>query len=265
MQLQIASHLVFNLPVSTDVLLQIEAAPIPEQAVTGPLMLLTPTEHTARVPADEAIGDRVWLRARGQVRADYTATVEITRAVPEIAGLPQLPAHLLPGPAIPYLFSSRYCQATSFETLVQDDFGATEGGARVLAIRDWIAAHFTYTSGSSGPETTALDSYVERRGVCRDYAHVLIALARASGIPARYASVYAPNVTPQDFHAVAEVFLAEPDEQGGAWHLIDATGMAHAGEMAKIGVGRDAADVSFLTSFGQSELLDKEVSVTIAG
>jgi transglutaminase-like putative cysteine protease len=100
--------------------------------------------------------------------------------------------------------------------------------------------------------------------VCRDYAHVLIVLARAAAIPARYVSGYAPQVDPQDFHAVAEVFLGDSKGPGGSWHLVDATGMARAGEIAKIGIGRDAADVSFLTSFGTIEMVTQEVEVTIA-
>ncbi len=83
----------------------------------------------------------------------------------------------------------------------------------------------------------------------------MIALVRASAIPARFASVYAPNVEPQDFHAVAEVFL------DGTWYLVDATGMAAGDEMAKIGVGRDAADTSFLTSYGQAQLNRQTVNV----
>ena len=131
-------------------------------------------------------------------------------------------------------------------------------------MHDWIEAHFSYTPGSSDSNTTALDSFVERHGICRDYAHVMVTFARAAGIPARFVSCYAPRVTPQDFHAVAEVFLADPtNEGGGAWHLLDATGMARADEIVKIGVGRDAADVSFLTSFGPTEFLDKTVIVSV--
>ena len=89
----------------------------------------------------------------------------------------------------------------------------------------------------------------------------MIVLARACSIPARFASVYAPDVTPQDFHAVAEVFLANPDGEGGAWHLVDPTGMATAADMVKIGVGRDALDVAFLTAFGTVELVEQQVSV----
>ncbi|MNC87715.1 Transglutaminase-like superfamily protein [compost metagenome] len=91
---------------------------------------------------------------------------------------------------------------------------------------------------------------------------MLITLARASAIPARYCSVYAPGVDPPDFHAVAEVFLADPTVPGGgAWHIVDATGMADPAHTVKIGVGRDAADVSFMTVFGEAQFEDKEVTV----
>jgi transglutaminase-like putative cysteine protease len=124
-------------------------------------------------------------------------------------------------------------------------------------MRDWVFERFQYVPGSSNAQTTALDTFVQRQGVCRDYAHVMIALARASAIPARFVSVYAPYVTPQDFHAVAEVYL------DGTWHLVDATGMAAANQIARIGVGLDAAEVSFLSSFGQVMLQNQSVQVTV--
>ncbi len=93
-------------------------------------------------------------------------------------------------------------------------------------------------------------------GVCRDFAHVMITLARASGMPARMASVYAPLDPPQDFHAVAEVYL------DGGWHLVDATGMARPDQMVRIGVGRDAADVAFLTVYGNAVMQSQSVRVT---
>ena len=104
--------------------------------------------------------------------------------------------------------------------------------------------------------TGALDTLVSREGVCRDFAHVMIALLRASAIPARFVSVYAPGVQPQDFHAVAEIFL------DGTWYLADATGMARPEAMAKIGVGRDAADVPFLTAYGNAEMQTQQIEVT---
>ena len=138
-------------------------------------------------------------------------------------------------------FVARYCPADRFQPFVEAEFGGTTGGARVLAIRDWIAANLSYVPGCSDSNTTALDSFVERRGICRDFAHVMITLARASAIPARYCSAYAPGVEPPDFHAVAELFLADPTTPGGgAWYIVDATQMADPAETVKIGVGRPA-------------------------
>ena len=193
----------------------------------------------------------------------YTARATIQRLLPDIAALDRLELHELPAEAVQYLLDSRYCPADRLQPFVEAEFGGLEGGARVMAIRDWIAGNMAYVPGCSDSNTTALDSFLERRGVCRDYAHVLIALARASAIPARYCSVYAPGVEPPDFHAVAEVFLADPTiPGGGAWHLVDATGMADPAAIVKIGVGRDAADVSFMTVFGEATFEDKQVSVS---
>ena len=262
MRLKIDSQFAFEADAPTDVLLQFEAADIPEQTLLSSDTQLEETQHSARIAADERIGQRIWLRADGRVSVRYRAKVEIERQVAQIDTLDQLPPHLLPGTVVPYLFDSRYCQADRFQSFAHERFGELSGGRRVAAIRDWIADNFTYAPGASDQQTGAIDSFVERRGICRDYAHVLIALARASTIPARYVSCYAPGVTPQDFHAVAEVFLADPaHEEGGTWQIIDATGMASARDTVKIGVGRDAADVSFMTSFGPSTFLEKSIEV----
>jgi transglutaminase-like putative cysteine protease len=209
------------------VILQFEAAEIPEQVILSANTVLTCGNDCARVPAHEAIGERVLVRAEGRFEVEYDATVDVRRLTPDLAGLAQLSPHDLPGDPLEYLLDSRYCPADRLQSFVEDEFGGTSGGDRALAIRDWIAKHFTYEPGSSTATTTALDTFVERRGICRDYAHVLITLARASTIPARYVSCFAPGVTPPDFHAVAEVFLAdETTPGGGAWYILDATGMA---------------------------------------
>lgn len=263
MTLTIETRFRFRAEQPTDVLLQFEAAAIPEQRLSEVATDLSASSHIARVPAQDGIGERIWVCAEGEFEASHRATVDLQRIVCDLAPLEQLAAHDLPGEAVEYLLDSRYCPADRFQSFVAEQFGTVRGGAAVMAMHDWIAAHFSYTPGSSGPNTTALDSFVERHGVCRDYAHVLVTFARAAGIPARYVSCYAPGVTPQDFHAVAEVFLADPTiAGGGAWHLLDATGMATAADIVKIGIGRDAADVSFLTSFGPTEFLDKTVTVT---
>jgi transglutaminase-like putative cysteine protease len=253
----------FTLDQTTDLILQFEAAAIPEQTIRSSDTRMTRSEHSARVAAHDAIGERVLVEADGKFEVSYTAVVDVNRLTPDLSNLAQLHPHELPGETLDYLLDSRYCPADRMQPFAEDEFGGTSGGARVEAIRDWIARHFSYEPGSSTTTTTALDSFIERRGICRDYAHVMITLARASTIPARYVSCYAPGVDPPDFHAVAEVFLADATTPGGgAWYMVDATGMADPAETVKIGVGRDAADVSFLTSFGPSNFGDKTVTVT---
>ena len=258
MQLSISTELDYFFPDPCDILLELEAAVIPEQAVLQAQLALPAVEHFARVPGHDTIGDRIWLRHQGQLQVTYTGLVDINRFVDDIAPLAAVPPHQLPGETVQYLLPSRYCPSYEFQSLVNDDFGRLEGGARINAFRQWIGQHIAYIPGSSGSETSAMETYVGRRGVCRDFAHLLITMARASAIPARFASVYGLGVTPQDFHAVAEVFLA------GCWYLVDATGMSSADRMAKIGVGRDAADVSFLTSYGTAILNRQQVSVSEA-
>jgi transglutaminase-like putative cysteine protease len=254
-KLQINTHLDYQFDEPTDVLLQLEAAIIPEQRVEHAHIGLPPHEHFARLPGHDTIGDRIWLRLEGRMRVDYEATVAIERLVADIASLPAVPPHKLPAETIEYLMPSRFCPSDQVQAMVDADFGEFEGGARIAAIRDWIGGHVVYTPGSSTASTTAMQTYVERQGVCRDFAHLLITMARASAIPARFASVYGLGVEPMDFHAVAEVFL------DGAWHIVDATGMSGPEAIAKIGVGRDAADVSFLTSYGPAVMNGQEVNV----
>lgn len=262
MTISIETSFAFSAEDATDVLLQFEAAAIPEQTVLSSDTRLGDAAHCARVPAQDDIGERVWVRVQGRFEVAYRARIEIERLPGDIARLERIEPHDLPGATVKYLFDSRYCQADRMHGFVDTRFAGLSGGARISAMHEWIAENFTYAPGSSDSATTAVDSFVERKGICRDYAHVMIALARASGIPARFVSCFAPGVDPPDFHAVAEVFLADPTiAGGGAWYLVDATGMAEPNDIVKIGVGRDAADVSFMTSFGRTEFLDKAVSV----
>ena len=262
MPFDIKAKFAFQADQPTDVLLQFEAAMIPEQYVASCHTELSPSPHIARVPAQDGIGERLWVRAQGRFEVDYTAKVEVDRLLTEISPLKRMDPHDLPGDTIKYLFDSRYCAGDRFQGFVNSEFQGLSGGEQIMAMHDWVADRFSYVPGASGPQTTALDSFVERRGICRDYTHVMIALARAAGIPARFVSCFAPDVTPQDFHAVAEVFLQDSTTPGGgAWYLVDATGMAGPSDIVKIGVGRDAADVSFMTSFGLTDFLEKTITV----
>ena len=260
MTTQISAHFSFECAPSTDVLLQFEAAADNDQRVSFHRTHVTGSKTVRRVPAEEGVGERIWARVQGRVDVSYEAEVGLVRSITRLAGRNAVALTRLPSEAVKYLLDSRYCQIGPLAEFAERQFGHIEtGGAQALAIRDWVASHLSYTRGSSDPETDALDTFKSRKGVCRDYAHLVVTLARASS----NAACYAPSVTPQDFHAVAQVYLADPNNPAvGAWHLLDATGMASAEDAVLIGVGRDAGDVSFVTSFGPMQLLDSRVSVS---
>jgi transglutaminase-like putative cysteine protease len=256
MRIEIDVVLDYDLPEPHDVLLQVEVARMADQQIIGDRLTVSSPERLRPVDGTDAIGQRTWVAGAGQFHAHYEAIVEVDRPVLAIDALPAADARDLPALVVPYLFPSRYCESDKFEAFVHQEFAALSGGAKIIAMRDWIASHLSYVSGASTGDTTASDTFVQRQGVCRDYAHLLISLSRAAMIPARMVSAYAPGVDPPDFHAVAEVWL------NGGWHLIDSTGMADATETVRIAVGRDATDVAFMTVFGTAELRDQRVRVS---
>lgn len=239
----------------TDVLLQVEAAAMADQRIISEKLTATSPERLRAVHGEDSIGQRTWAAGVGRFTAQYNAVVEIDRAVPDLEPLGLTLARDLPGLVLPYLLPSRYVESHLFETFVHREFGHLVGGAKVIAMRDWIMRELSYVPGSSDGHTTAKDTFVRHEGVCRDYAHLMAAFARAALIPARLVSAYAPGVTPPDFHAVVEVWL------DGGWHLIDATGMATAHEIARVAIGRDATDIAFMTVFGTATLLEQRVAV----
>jgi transglutaminase-like putative cysteine protease len=147
---------------------------------------------------------------------------------------------------IPYLFPSRYCQSDRLSRFAWDYFGSiAHPYEKVIAIVEWIHENVEYSIGSTNSETSAYDTVTQRMGVCRDFAHLGIALCRALNIPARYFSGYAYQLKPADFHACFEAFV------GGKWLIFDPTRLAHLNGLIRIGTGRDAADASVASIFGR--------------
>ncbi|WP_343527247.1 transglutaminase family protein [Sphingomonas sp.] len=255
MRLSIEVSLDYTMAQPADVLLQIEAADMADQRLEHQSLTIWSDHRVAAVPGEDGIGQRCWVRADHALIARYEAVVVVDRPALMLEPLPATPARALDGSLIPYLLPSRYCQSDRLEGFVRQRFAGLSGGAMATALTDWVATRLTYRSGASQGDTTALDTFASRMGVCRDYAHLLVALARAAEIPARCVSAYAPGVDPPDFHAVAELWL------DGTWHLVDATGMARADEIVRVGVGRDATDIAFMTVFGDAQLCDQKVSV----
>jgi transglutaminase-like putative cysteine protease len=155
---------------------------------------------------------------------------------------------------------TRYCESDLLGHAAQKLFGALPPGhARVQAIVDWIHENVDYQLGSSQATTTAMEVFVQRAGVCRDFAHLGVTFCRALNIPARLVVGYARfDAPPPDFHAVFEAFL------GGRWVLFDATKMSPLDEMIRIATGRDAKDVAFATIFGPVSMISMNPVISAA-
>jgi transglutaminase-like putative cysteine protease len=155
-----------------------------------------------------------------------------------------------------YLRPSRYCPSDHLIGFAVAEFGAgPDVGTRVSAITEWIRERVGYVPGSSTVHDSAEDTLLTGMGTCRDFAHLGIALCRATGVPARFAAVYAPGLSPMDFHAVFEAF------QDGRWYAYDATGLAPRSSLIRIVTGRDAADTAFAAvTSGIADLEQVEVT-----
>jgi len=161
--------------------------------------------------------------------------------------------------AIRYLFPSRYCQSDRLGRLAWDYFGGiAHPYDKVSAIVEWIHGNVEYAIGSTTSETSAFDTVTQRMGVCRDFAHLGIAICRALNIPARYFSGYAYQLKPPDFHACFEAFI------GGKWLIFDATKLAHPNGLIRIGTGCDAADTAVASIFGRITCTSSKVDCDLA-
>jgi transglutaminase-like putative cysteine protease len=196
----------------------------------------------------------------GGFKVSYHATVRLDHPTEDPAQVHEIPPGALPLTVLTHLYPSRYCQSDRLERFAQRTFAALPPGyPRVTAICNWIHDNVDYVSGASDALTSAYDTVSQRAGVCRDFAHLGIALCRALGTPARYVSAYAWRLEPPDFHAVFEAFLRGP--AGPGWYVFDPTRMAACEGIVRIGIGRDAAEVAFCTQFGEMEFDKPEVSI----
>jgi Transglutaminase-like superfamily len=156
---------------------------------------------------------------------------------------------------------SRYCPTDRMAGFARRQFGGRPSAtATVQAICDYVFEHITYDNTATGPGLDATETLMVGRGVCRDFAHLVATLCRANDVPARIAAVYAPGLSPMDFHAVVETAI------DGAWWCWDATRLAPRPTLVRIATGRDAADIAFATTLsGQVELSNVEVGAVAPG
>ena len=205
----------------------------------------------AQIDTEPSTGNRYMRLSAmpGPLSLSYLATVDLAHHFADTANLPEVPVRCLPPEVIGYIYPSRYCQSDRLVKLAIREFGhLQQGHSRVQAIRDWVLQRVTFTSNTSNSNTSAVDTLIEQVGICRDFAHLMIALCRAVSIPARFATGtdYGadPSLGPPDFHAYVEVYL------GGRWYVFDPSGTSIPMGCVRFGTGRDAADVAFATIFG---------------
>jgi transglutaminase-like putative cysteine protease len=259
MTFQIEARFVYRFDQRCEVLLLVEAARSPDQIVLSESLRLDPSVAVARLDDDVTGERRAVFDAEGRIEIAYSATVQVLPRLSRVGEGRISPVRELPGEALKYLRPSRYCPSDRFESFVAREFGALDSGDQVAALLAWIAEHIDYRAGVSTVETTALDTFVDRAGVCRDFTHLAISLCRAAGVPARAVSAYAWDLQPPDMHAVLEVYL------GGRWQLVDPTGRAPADGLVRVATGLDAADIAFMTIFGRAEHVEQSFSINRAG
>ena len=231
----VTAELDLDLGASVDLIFQIAAAqPAPvlreELTFTQGDRVYTPTEII------DQSGSRLHrlLGEAGRLEVRYEALIDGQVAQRTTSDLE----------AITYLRPSRYCQSDEVFSQARRQFRGLQGLELITAVSEFVASSTTYTPGLSQGTDSAVTTLMTGQGVCRDYAHVVIALLRAMDMPARYAACFAPGLRPMDFHAVAEAYL------DGSWYVIDATRLANRRSLVRIATGRDAADCAFLSYHG---------------
>ena len=253
----IETVLAYDVAAPAHLLLNIEATRSGTQALISEDLVVEPAVEM-ELFCDEGSGNR-FIRfdaPMGPLTIRYKASVQ--RAAVEVPpDLPEVPVNQVPNEVLHYLMPTRYCESDVMGRAAMQLFGdLPQGIGRVQAIVDWIHESITYEPGSSESTTTAQEVFVQRAGVCRDFAHLGITFCRALNIPARLVVGYVYfDEPPQDFHAVFEAWI------GGRWVLFDPTRMAPVDRLVRVGTGRDAKDVAFCTIFGPVTMRSKTITV----
>jgi transglutaminase-like putative cysteine protease len=228
-------------------ILNIHALRTPHQTVISETFSIEPyikVEELVSIQSENRLM-RFEIPQGTSVKVSYKATVDNMSQVKDYDSLVEIPIAKMDTDVLPYLYPSRYCQSDKLYRLANNLFGhILNPFEKVATLTDWIHKNVLYLSGSTNSQTSAFDTVTEQAGVCRDFAHLGIALCRALTIPARYFTGYAYNLRPADFHACFEAYL------GDEWVLFDATKLVPLNGLIKIASGRDAADTAIANIFG---------------
>jgi transglutaminase-like putative cysteine protease len=260
-RMKIDCMLAYELRGNCEFVFLIHAALGRDQTLIEEDLLLEPALRY-RTYTDEHSGNRFMRLSAGvgPLRVRYRAVVyRIIDAIDLDA--PEVPVQGIPDEVLHFILPTRYCESDLLSPVAQQMFGALPSGhSRVRAICDWVHDHIVYRVGSTHATTTARDVFLQRSGVCRDYAHLAVTFCRALNIPARLVSAYAHfNEPPPDFHAIFEAYL------GGRWVLFDPSGMAPVEQVVRLATGRDAKDVAFATIYGPARMVAMSPELSYLG
>jgi len=241
----------YELSGPSDFIFLIHAARSAQQRVLDESLSVDPAVDW-RVEIEPHFGNRL-LRLRapaGPLHVSYRARVEVDHYMAEPAHVVATPLDRLPAETLPFLWSSRYCQADQVQQLAFREFSHMPSGfAQADAVCKWVRSQLEFRVGTSTVRTSALETLEQRMGVCRDFAHSMIAILRSLNYPARFVTGVdygaSAELGPPDFHSYVEAYI------GDRWWLFDPTGITPLTGLIRIGTGRDAADVAFATMFGQ--------------
>ena len=257
MKLEISAELKYAIYAPGTLILNIQALRTPRQTVLEESLVIDPYIKTEELSGEQKENRliRLQVEQEGEITVTYKAIVNnFFRETDHTKGS-GISIGKLGNSILPYLYPSRYCQSDKLFRFANTKFGNIKNPyLQVLALTDWVYNNVVYLSGSTNSQTSAYDTVTELAGVCRDFAHLGIALCRALSIPARYFTGYAYKLVPADFHACFEAYL------GKEWVLFDATRLVPLNGIVKIATGRDAADTAISSIFGNIE--GRQITVT---
>ena len=234
----------------SDFIFNVQAARTPQQWVLSEAVSVDQPVMLQEYCDPATAGRFLRLRAgAGNLALRYSAQVELRPVAVPPGEIMESWIPSLPGEVLPYLYPSRYCESDLLAPVAMAHFGQLrQGYSRVETICAWVQSHVQFVSGSSASTTTAAQTLASGRGVCRDFAHLMIAMCRALNIPARFVTGLDfgadPALGPTDFHAYVEAYL------GGRWYMFDPSGTAIPMGFVRLTSGRDAADCAYASIFG---------------
>jgi transglutaminase-like putative cysteine protease len=257
MQIRVGFEMIYDCPQPTPMILNLNVhfTRVSDLVGRNDLVVDPPVPMTAYRDSFGNWCTRI-VAPKGRTRLSADSIVNDTGAPDEIVPQArQLPVPDLPEETLLFLLGSRYCETDRLSETAWTHFGqAPTGWGRVQAICDYVHRHITFGYEHARVTRTALEAFHERTGVCRDFAHLAVALCRCMNIPARYCTGYlgnigaAPPYGPMDFAAWFEAFL------DGRWYTFDPRNNTPRIGRVLIARGRDACDVAISSTFGPNTL-----------